>query len=76
MSEVNPLKFSITKTQTLGKIPAFAYDRVSSEKQADSGNSLAYQSDNAKLYAERAGLPSSKISTPVKVPSNLKPAVK
>lgn len=47
---------SIISARSAGKTPAFSYDRVSTEKQADTGNSLTYQKDNAELYAERAGL--------------------
>ena len=39
-----------------GKTPAFSYDRVSTEEQATSGQSLSYQADNALLYAERNNL--------------------
>lgn len=53
---MSDLSAAIARTTTSGRIPAFAYDRVSSEKQADTGNSLQYQGDNARAYADRAGL--------------------
>lgn len=39
-----------------GKTPAFSYDRVSTQEQAKTGQSLEYQSDRAADYARRAGL--------------------
>lgn len=35
-----------------GKTPAFSYDRVSTEEQASTGTSLAYQANNSIKYAE------------------------
>jgi site-specific DNA recombinase len=49
------LAHSIAAAREAGKVPAFAYDRISDKQQAE-GLSLAYQESQAAQYAPRAGL--------------------
>lgn len=43
---------NIAKTWQEGKTPTFAYDRVSTQEQAEKGISLEYQNENSHKYAE------------------------
>ena len=42
----------IQQTEKAGKIPAFAYDRVSTTKQENEGMSLEYQARHSRKYAD------------------------
>jgi len=56
VGQMDDIKKMIEQARKAGKRPAFSYDRVSTQEQADTGSSLQYQADAGQRYADANGL--------------------